>query len=132
MRAEEYDKIKKKIYDEYPTGIDHMALGDTDTLFEELSGQTTIPPHFDSECAIHQLNMLATNKHLRKYKVKIETLYKLAIKIKNKKNNKKLNIKIDTLAKLINECQENIKMSKYGIKQTLTENPHMLKNNICN
>ena len=131
MRAEEYDKVEKVIYDRYPTGIDHMALNDTDTLFEMLSGDSEIPADFDSECVIHQLNMLATGRHLKKYKAKIEALYDLAFKIKeNKKYNKKLDVRIDTVAKLINECQENIKMSKYGIEQSLTNTSQELKTNI--
>jgi hypothetical protein len=137
MKAEEYRKIRNTIYDRYPTGIDHMALGDTDTLFEELSGRITIPVNFSSEHVIHLLNIQATKKHLVKYLTKMQMLYEMVSQLKhkprsqtNKTSRAKLNIKIDSLAGLINDSRANIKMSMYGINEQLIKDAHMIKKNV--
>lgn len=133
MEAKDYQQIENKIYNKFPTGIDHMVFGDPDTLFEKLSGKITIPVHFDSECAIHQMNLLATEKHLKKYTTKIQLLYNIATKMRkssDRKHKHRINVRIDRLATLINECRENIKMSQYGIEQKLTGETHLMKRNI--
>lgn len=137
MKAEEYRKVRQTIYDKYPTGIDHMALGDTDTLFEELSGRITIPFNFSSEHTIHLLNIQATKKHLAKYLAKLQILYGMVSQLKhkprsqtNKATRTKLNIKINSLANLINESRDNIKMSMYGINEQLIKDAHTIKKNV--
>lgn len=126
MKAEEYHKVREEIFRRYPTGIDHMALGDTDTLFEELSGRISVPDHFSSEHVIHLLNIQATKKHLAKYMTKLQALYKIASGLKKKPRSQankaykvRLNVRIDNLAGLINESRDNIKMSMYGINEQL-------------
>jgi hypothetical protein len=134
VKAEEYKRVRQTIYDRYPTGIDHMALGDTDSLFEELSGRIAVPDHFSSEHAIHLLNIQATKKHLTKYVTKLQVLYNIAKGLKkkprsqaNKAYKTRLNIRIDNLAGLINESRDNIKMSMYGINEQLTKNVKTVK-----
>lgn len=134
VKAEEYHRVRKEIYKRYPTGIDHMALGDTDSLFEELSGRITIPIHFSSEHVIHLLNIQATKKHLAKYMAKMDILYKIAGGLKKKprsQSNKayktRLNIRIDNLAGLINESRDNIKMSMYGINEQLIKDAKVVE-----
>lgn len=128
MKAEEYHKVREEIYRKYPTGIDHMGLGDPDSLFEELSGRITVPNHFSSENVIHLLNIQATKKHLVKYITKLQVLYNIAKGLKkkprsqaNKAYKTRLNIRIDNLAGLINESRDNIKMSMYGINEQSTK-----------
>ena len=128
VKAEEYNKVREEIYKKYPTGIDHMALGDTDSLFEELSGRISIPNHFSSEHVIHLLNVQATKKHLAKYTAKLQTLYNIAKGLKkrprsqaNKDYKARLNIRIDIVAGLINDSRDNIKMSMYGINEQLVK-----------
>lgn len=137
MKAEEYKEIRDTIYNKYPTGIDHMALGDTDSLFEELSGKINIPPNFSSEHVIHLLNIQATKKHLSKYLAKVQILYEMVSQLKhkprsqaNKTTRTKLNVKIDSLAKLINVSRANIKMSMYGINEQLIKDAHTIKKNV--
>lgn len=137
MKAEEYKKIRDTIYNKYPTGIDHMALGDTDSLFEELTGRITIPVNFSSEHVIHLLNIQATKKHLAKYLTKIQILYEMVSQLKhkprsqaNKTSKTKLNIKINSLAGLINESRDNIKMSTYGINEHLVKDAQTIKKNV--
>ena len=134
MKAEEYHRIREEIYRKYPTGIDHMALGDTDSLFEELSGRITIPAHFSSEHVIHLLNIQATKKHLAKYTAKMQILYKIASGLKkkprsqaNKAYKTRLNVRIDILAGLINDARDNIKMSMYGINEQLIKKAKTVK-----
>jgi hypothetical protein len=134
MKAEEYNKVREEIYRKYPTGIDHMALGDTDSLFEELSGRISIPTHFSSEHVIHLLNIQATKKHLAKYIAKIKILYNIASGLKkkprsqeNKAYKTRLNVRIDILAGLINGSKENIKMSMYGINKQLIKDAKIIK-----
>lgn len=137
MNAKEYKKIRDEIYRKYPTGIDHMALSDTDTLFEKLSGKITISEHFSSEHVIHLLNIQATKKHLAKYIIKLQMLYDIAEKFTkkprssaNKAYKNKLNLRIDNISKLINESKANIKMSMYGINDQLIQDTQTIKKNI--
>lgn len=111
MDAKTYKKIQNKIYNEFPSGLNHIVFKDPNIIWKKLAGEYA-PKEFDVESALHHLNIKATTQNIVKYRILLQKLH-----YRKKITKKNFTKEIDKIYTLVNEAKDNIKMSQYGLEQ---------------
>ena len=112
MKAEVYKQVENKIYDRFPSGMSYNAFKKSDELWKEFTGTNILPENFDSETALHSLNVKATQRHIIRYNTLLHRLYA-------RRNAKRMSHegRIKDIYTIRAIARDNVKMSVYGLNK---------------